>query len=336
MRLKFMALLFGALLASGSFANAQSKDLDASPHKITFITVEPGIKLEVLDWGGSGRPLVFLAGLGGTAHSFDTFALHFIGTNHVYGMTRRGYAPSSRPEPVGGNYAADRLGDDILSVIDQLKLDRPVLAGHSFAGEEMSSIGSRFPKRIAGLIYLDAAFRYAFSPENRGDFQIDTLELKRRLDGVSRAISPAETRAAIDELLRVLPQYQKDLVQEKKESLNAPEMSPEEYAAEKKARSTPEGEIEAAALNGERRYTSIPCPVLAIFALPHDRGLPPGPQRDAADAIELKYNGYMADDFQAGVPEAHVVRLPHAKHSVYVSNEAQVAQEMEAFISTLK
>ena len=37
-----------------------------------------------------------------------------------------------------------------------LHIERPVLAGHSLAGQELSSIGSRFPKKVSGLIYLDA------------------------------------------------------------------------------------------------------------------------------------------------------------------------------------
>jgi len=47
---------------------------DPSPHTIRFVTVEKGVRLEVLDWGGSGRPLVLLAGGGDTAHVFDDFA----------------------------------------------------------------------------------------------------------------------------------------------------------------------------------------------------------------------------------------------------------------------
>ena len=30
---------------------------DGSPHAVRFVAVEPGIKVEVLDWGGSGRPV---------------------------------------------------------------------------------------------------------------------------------------------------------------------------------------------------------------------------------------------------------------------------------------
>jgi non-heme chloroperoxidase len=104
---------------------------DATPHTISFVNVEKDVKLEVIDWGGSGRPLVFLTGLGDNAHVFDRFAPKFIATYHVYGITRRGFGVSSSPLPVMKNYAADRLGDDVLAVIDALQLKRPVLVGHS-------------------------------------------------------------------------------------------------------------------------------------------------------------------------------------------------------------
>ena len=47
---------------------------DKSPHTVQFVSVDKNVKLEVLDWGGSGRPVVLLAGLGNTAHVFDDFA----------------------------------------------------------------------------------------------------------------------------------------------------------------------------------------------------------------------------------------------------------------------
>ena len=50
---------------------------DPSRHQVQFVTVEDNVKLEVLDWGGSGRPIVLLAGSGNTAHVFDDFAETF-------------------------------------------------------------------------------------------------------------------------------------------------------------------------------------------------------------------------------------------------------------------
>jgi non-heme chloroperoxidase len=320
------------------FTTAQAQDVsgNATETGAHFVTVEPGIKLEVMDWGGKGRPVVLLAGLGSTLHVFDKFAPKLAEWYHVYGITRRGFGASSAPDPVGDNYAADRLGDDVLSVLDQLKIQRPVLIGHSFAGEELSSIGSRYPDRAAGLIYLDAANRYAFSPVHRGDFHIDTLELRRELTASLDAISPEEQRKAIDQLREMLPQYQTDLAEQKKLLADAPSMSTGEYSAQKNERSTRAGQIEQAALDGERRYTELKCPVLAIFALPHDHGLPPGPKRDATDAWETQMFGPLVDSFQAGVPTAQVVRIAHAQHAVFRSNETEVIDLINRFIAGLR
>lgn len=131
---------------------------DTSPHSTTVVTVQNDVTLEVLDWGGSGRSVILLAGLGATAHVFDKVAPELASKYHVYGITRRGFGASSAPDPDCCNYSADRLGDDVLSVMTALKIERPVLIGHSLAGEELSSIGTRYPEKVAGLIYIDAAY----------------------------------------------------------------------------------------------------------------------------------------------------------------------------------
>ena len=68
---------------------------DSSTHKVQMVTVEPGVRLEVLDWGGSGRPSIFLAGAGDTAHRFDGFAPQFTKQHHVYAITRREFGASA-------------------------------------------------------------------------------------------------------------------------------------------------------------------------------------------------------------------------------------------------
>jgi non-heme chloroperoxidase len=128
---------------------------DPSSHITRFVTVDKNIRLEVLDWGGSGRPLMLLAGGGDTAHVFDEFAPKLTASFHVYGITRRGFGGSGFS---ASGYGADRLGDDVLAVLDSLKLKRPVLVGHSIAGEELSSAASRHPGRVAGLVYLEAGY----------------------------------------------------------------------------------------------------------------------------------------------------------------------------------
>src|ERR1017187_5657033 len=63
---------------------------DPSKHSVQFVTVEDCVRLEVLDWGGTGRPVVLLAGYL-NAHVYDDFAAKRSESCHVYGITRRGY-----------------------------------------------------------------------------------------------------------------------------------------------------------------------------------------------------------------------------------------------------
>jgi non-heme chloroperoxidase len=115
-----------ALLIMPGLCAQESTWRDPSKHRVEFVTVEPGVRLEVLDWGGSGRPLVLLTGSGNTAHVFDDFAGKLTGLAHVYGITRRGFGASSHPE---SGYTDQRLADDVLQVLDSLKLVAPVLVG---------------------------------------------------------------------------------------------------------------------------------------------------------------------------------------------------------------
>ena len=76
---------------------------DPSPHTVRVVTVADGVRLEVLDWGGSGRPVVLIAGGGNTAHVFDDFAPKLATHYRVYGITRRGCGASGfaeSPNPV--------------------------------------------------------------------------------------------------------------------------------------------------------------------------------------------------------------------------------------------
>src|SRR5215472_8292565 len=310
-------------------ATKETAGLDPSPHRAQFIAVENNIKLEVLDWGGSGRPLVLLAGLGNTAHVFDKFASKLSATCHVYGITRRGFGASSAPAPSGdATYSADRLGDDVLAVLDALKLKRPVLAGHSLGGEELSSVGSRHPERVAGLIYLDAGYAYAYYDGSRGDLGIDLIDLRKKLEQLQPGKGPQDPRLLIEELLAAtLPGFERDLKEMQKSLTEAPPTLP--------APALPP--ISQAIMAGMQKYTDIRVPVLAIYAVPHATGQPykDDAARVAAEARDESNTGAQVKAFEIGVPSARVVRLPHANHYVFFSNEADVLREINAFLGSL-
>jgi pimeloyl-ACP methyl ester carboxylesterase len=161
-----------------------------------MVTVEEGVQIEVLDWGGSGPPLVLLAGLGDTAHVFDDFAQALTPRHRVVGVTRRAFGRSSQ-SPTG--YGVARLAEDVARVMATLGLAKPIVVGHSFAGEEMHVLGARHSSAIAGLVYVDAAF-------NRGD-DFDQDEKVERTLPPPPAPAPADL-ASFDTLRAFLQRAQ--------------------------------------------------------------------------------------------------------------------------------
>jgi non-heme chloroperoxidase len=305
---------------------------DPSPHTTRFVTVDKDVRLEVLDWGGSCRPLVLLAGGGDTAHVFDDFAPKLTPTFHVYGITRRGFGESGfSPE----GYGADRLGDDVLAVLDALKLIKPVLVGHSLGGEELSSLATRHPDRVAGLVYLEAGYPYAFE-NGKGPTMKEFQDIRKI---APQAPEPSESDLASFGALQ-------------QACLRGLGFTYPEGELRQQYSTTPEGRVgkqrdfpgSAKMLEGMKKYTDIPVPALVIFAIPHAQGKWVDDSTDpkvreaakAYSAAELVLTTKQAKVFEDGVPTAHVVRLRGADHYVYLSNEADVLREMKSFLSTLR
>lgn len=309
---------------------ARAQEPSTTKAKVQFVEVQPGVKLEVLDWGGSGRPLVFLAGLGNTAHIFENFAPRFTDRFHVYGITRRGFGASSKPEPTDANYSADRLGEDVVAMIDALHLQRPVLAGHSIAGEELSWVGSHDPQKVAGLIYLDAAAGFAYYDPARGDIQVDLLDVKRRLDAFRAGA--VYDRAFVDGLRESVAQLHRDLDEESVRLAEMAEVPPP----------PPPPPIPLAIWFGMEKFTKIEAPAMAIFACPHD--MTPafrGPlahdvmAQTAMRANDLQRCTDWANSFERAMPADPVVRIADASHFVFVSNPDAVERAMRDFLGKL-
>ena len=304
---------------------------DSSPHTVQMVAVDKDVKLEVLDWGGTGRPLVLLTGLGDNAHVFDKFAPKLAANYHVYGITRRGFGVSSKPEPVAANYSAARLSEDVLAVIDGLHIDRPVVAGHSVAGEELSYLGSQHPDKVAGLIYLDAGYPYAMYDKANGNFLIDAIDLRNQLNQILPGGIPVEDqKKGLDEFIAQLHLVEKDAIRQRESMEHMPPPPPGPRRAPPP--------VAVAIMTGQQHFTTISAPALVIFAAPHDLGqvMKDKPEFRAAMEANDKHNtDSQIAAFESQVPSAHIVRIPNANHYVFRSNEADVLREMKAFIATL-
>jgi pimeloyl-ACP methyl ester carboxylesterase len=312
-------------------AQEQAVGQNESAHRVRYVQAEPDVRLEVLDWGGSGRPLVLLPGSGNTAHVFDDFAPKLTGCCHVYAITRRGFGASSRP---ASGYDDQRLADDVLQVLRSLKIERPVLVGHSMAGGELTALGNQHLNRLAGLVYLDALGDPRDWPASDPAYRElanklpDARNGPRGLDHTSfsayRASQLRNERYAFPESeLRQL------FVANRDGTVGA-------YKA-----ST--GSVHAAIGAGQKKrdYSNIRIPVLAIFEYPR----PPDPAqseneeeratRKAYASATAAYVDRWTKNLKTGVPAARFVDLPGAGHFVFLTREADVLEEIRRFVARL-
>jgi pimeloyl-ACP methyl ester carboxylesterase len=164
--LTWLVVALGLLLAQLSAAPADAQSTvpwrDPSPHQVRFVTVDSVVRLEGLDWGGSGRPVVFKL--------TDLF--------HVYAVTRRGVGASDHPAT---GYSPQRRADDILEVMTILKMQKPILVGNSCGGDILHTLGARDPERIGGLMYLDAAEDPTLTMADYDSPPVDTAHLPARV-----------------------------------------------------------------------------------------------------------------------------------------------------------
>ena len=322
MRLATFALLlsvFGASCASQPAAAVVAGPSpvscsDATLHTSRFVTVAPNVRLEVLDWGGSGKAMVLLTGLGDTAHVYNDFAFQWTDFYQVIGITRRGYGLSSKP--ANGYDAATRASDDV-KVLDALGVRRAVFVGHSIAGEELSRLGTAYADRVDKLVYLDA-YDYADRFKLHGDvpgapyIESDFGSVYRlnaasaRLEGIRRPIP------AICQTFRV------DL--------------------------TPINLKVIKGIGPRVDYAKIRAPRLAIFATYARNVYPPWyPYLNNGEKATFRANWppiveWQADAiarFQSYDPKGTkptVFTLPLAPHYIFINNENFVVRHMRAFL----
>jgi pimeloyl-ACP methyl ester carboxylesterase len=254
--------------------------------------------------------------------------------------------------------------------MDQLGIDRAVLVGHSIAGEELSAMGTHHPDRVAALIYLDAAYPYAFY-DAAGDYQAGLNDLQQKIDALA---AKPEDITLINKVKAALPQFEENLTR-KANSLENPLPHNVSFTAADKASfaaftkkmalaiggvppvaephesllANPDGsvgapnaapEARAAIFKDEQHFTSpIPLPILAIMGYPQTKGLgfhPDTPKNIAAAAAADADQARQIDAFERGQPTARVVRIANAHHYIFLSNPSQVLAEMNKFLDSLR
>jgi pimeloyl-ACP methyl ester carboxylesterase len=291
---------------------------DVAPHETRSIGVDEGVQLEVLDFGGDGAPILLLPGLGATAHSFDELAPRLARDHRVVAMTRRGTGASTAPD---FGYDTPRLSQDVLRVLDAMKLDHVLLVGHSIAGDELTWLGARHDARFRGLVYLDAAYDRSQPRSQRSRFR----ELGALLP--PEPPIPPSAYASYDAMSALLAQ--RGHLRTPEGELIAFWHANNPVLAGTPAITQRHQQAMLAAI-GPPDYLSMKLPALAIFAMRGpDEPLPPWyDAKDASLKATLAEIGRVTDakkrrdieTFRTQVEHGEVLEIPNAGHYIIQSN----------------
>ena len=329
--LRFLAL---AILAAPTGVAQTPAWQDPSRHQVQFVEVEKDVQLEVLDWGGSGRPVVLLGGYT-TDHVFDAIAPKLMRAGHVYGITRRGLGASSKPDH---GYTARESGEDVIHVLDALKLEKPILMGYSFGGQDLSVLGAEHSERIGALVYLDSAEDERVWPFPNGPIGADEKEWKRQLPKL-----PPPDRTSI----AAYRAWQKAA-----NNMAFPESELRQLHAIKSDGSVGEDlvskDVRDAMFAGRAYpdYNLIRIPVLAFFEMPTPLSEQLGKYRtlstEQAAALGAQYvmsqmwTAVNSHALRRALPAARIVYLAGGNNYIFLTNEAEVVRETAAFVEGLK
>jgi pimeloyl-ACP methyl ester carboxylesterase len=295
---------------------------DTSPHKAGFVKVGPDVQLEVLDWGGSGDPMVLLTGSGDNAHVYDEFAFQFTDRFHVIGITRRGFGRSSQPAQ---GYDLDTRARDDIAVLDKLNIRQAVFVGHSIAGTELSRLATAYPDRVKKLVYLDAldigsgGWAKLPQPPLAPELGPTDVESVQRLAAASaRDDGYRKPLAAVCNMIRT------DASGKVIGPVTPPEILGKLLAG-----------LQPAA------YDRIQAPALGIFnrlspqyRMSYYWTLNPLEQQEFNRNIDAlaKWTDAALERFRSEVKGSRVVELPNANHYFYITQEALVVREMRKFL----
>ena len=133
---------------------AMHDDADDKPEDVHVIV--DGVRLHLLDWGGTATSTVVLLHGGGLhAHTWDAVAAALRTEHRCVAVDLRGHGDSEWSPTC--DYTIDAHAYDLAGVLAALRVSNPVVVGHSLGGFAALHFAARRSADLAGLVIVDTS-----------------------------------------------------------------------------------------------------------------------------------------------------------------------------------
>lgn len=119
---------------------------------------------------GAGTPLIFIHEFAGDHRSWEPQMRFFSRYFRCIAYAARGFPPSELPEDPE-RYSQAHARDDVIAVLEHLKIDRAHVVGLSMGGFAALHVGIRYPKRARSLVI--AGCGYGAEPDKKEKFRTE-------------------------------------------------------------------------------------------------------------------------------------------------------------------
>ncbi len=110
-----------------------------------------GVRLNYLDWGGGGEPIVFLHGGALTAHTWDLICIGLRDSHRCIALDLRGHGDSEWSD----DYRIETATADVAALVAMLGAARCHLVGMSLGGNIAAHFAGASAERVASLALID-------------------------------------------------------------------------------------------------------------------------------------------------------------------------------------
>ncbi|MGC9539697.1 alpha/beta fold hydrolase [Streptomyces sp. UG1] len=159
---------------------------------------------------GEAVPLVFVHGWTADRHRWDHQMAHFAERRRVVRLDLRGHGESTG---AGARRVGD-LAEDVLALLDHLKIERFVIIGHSMGGMIAQTIALAHPERVERMVLVNSIGKMAYSRGRALLMAASTLAPFKLFvaANIQRAFAPGYPREEIREYIRASAQTPREVV----------------------------------------------------------------------------------------------------------------------------
>ena len=130
------------------------------------------INIFYLDTKTEGSTILCLHGRYGRAETWFDFIQHYGRQYRIIAPDQRGHGLSGKPI---SKYTAEEMAEDMIELLDFLKIDSVILVGHSMGGRVAGYLTALYPKYVKALVILDKSASGPTKPNMLPLDQIPTI-----------------------------------------------------------------------------------------------------------------------------------------------------------------